>query len=294
MRETRRVLPVIVFAILVVLGIGALAAQQNVAHRLRYFPETGRLVREPFLPFYDEQGGVTMFGYPLTNAYTDPDGTLVQTFQNVHLQLTVRGIELAPIGQALHLGEEDASHTVASELSDFYRAHGGEVFFGSPLDSAREENGLLIQDFERVRLVRSRAGEVHLANLGSIFLTAFPPPPESGQAAFRMRGTPAPPLVIHPLISVAEPTVGKDGQQTIYLYVEDDSGAPVVGVQALAILRYGDAAAEVALPDTDQQGLAVATFIAPPASPGSQVIVEMHVLFGEVFMTVQTTYFQWW
>ena len=93
---------------------------------------------------------------------------------------------------------------------------------------------------------------------------------------------------------MAQPTDGQGGQQTIYLYDYDEAGYPVSGAQALAVLRYDIALAEVEMARTDEQGLSSATFIVPPASPGSQVLVEMHVLVGDTFLTVQTAYIQWW
>jgi hypothetical protein len=40
--------------------------------------------------------------------------------------------------------------------------------------------------------------------------------------------------------------------------------------------------------------VASASFLAPPAAAGSRVTVQMNVLVGEVFLTIETTYFQWW
>jgi hypothetical protein len=291
---TRRTLPIIIAAILVIIGIGTLALRHSDALQLRYFPETGHVVRDPFLAFFEQHGGVSTFGFPLTDAYTGTDGTLVQTFQRAQLQLTVRGVELAPIGLALRLGDDTAGIAVAKAFADFYAAHGGDAFFGPPLNAAHRENGLLIQDFEKARLVHEQTGEVRLANLGSAYLVAFPPPNDGGQAAFRLRGTPTPPPAIRLNVSVERPTVEQGGQQTIYLYVEDNKGNAVAGAQSLAILRYDGAVAEVSLPNTDWRGFSSATFIVPPAAPGGQVLIEMRVLVGEVFLTIETTYFQWW
>ena len=78
------------------------------------------------------------------------------------------------------------------------------------------------------------------------------------------------------------------------MFVEDNSGNPVVGAKSLAILRYDTASAELEMPETDSNGLATARFTVPPALPGAQVVIEVHILSGELFLTVETTYFQWW
>ena len=77
---------------------------------------------------------------------------------------------------------------------------------------------MLVQDFERARLVSDPASGVHLANLGSVYVGAFPPP-DAGQAAFGLRGTPLPPAGIRASVSVQRPTVGQGGQQVVYVVV---------------------------------------------------------------------------
>jgi hypothetical protein len=83
-------------------------------------------------------------------------------------------------------------------------------------------------------------------------------------------------------------------RQTLYLLVLDQADRPVAGVKALAVLRYNDGLAEVTLPETDTSGIAQTSFMTPPAAPGSQVLVTVHVLYGEFFFTVDTTFVQWW
>ena len=291
----RRSIPLLVVALLAAIGVGALGLAQQTAASVWHFSETNHNVREPFLSYFREHGGVALFGYPLTEQYTDPDGVLVQTFQNAQLQLTVRGVGLAPIGLALHLEEGETQPTVAEEIRAFYEAGGGIAVFGPPISAPTEEGGKLVQDFEGARLAYDPvAGETRMTPLGSVYLALHPPPNTGGQAEFYLRGTPTPPPAIRASVHVAQPTVGQGGQQTIYLYVYDEAGYPVSGAQALAVLRYDIALAEVEMARTDEQGLSSATFIVPPASPGSQVLVEMHVLVGDTFLTVQTAYIQWW
>lgn len=294
MRKPHSVLSVLIVLLVAALIAGTLVLRPEAASPLRYFPETRYLLREPFLSYFDDHGGVSVLGYPLTNAYTGADGVLVQVFQRAQLQLTVRGVELAALGRTLHLGDDQSGHVVAAEFVDFYQAHGDQPVFGPPIGPVHEEAGLLVQDFERARLVRTARGDVQLAGLGSAYLSIFPAPAPDGQAAYRLRGTPAPPPSIRANVSMGQPTVTQGDQQTIYLVVEDGEGNPVAGAQSLAILRYGNARAEVGLPPTDAQGVATTSFVAPPAPPGSQVLVEVNVLVGEVLLTVETTYFQWW
>jgi hypothetical protein len=286
-------MPIVIAAVLAAAGIGAAALARPRLTPLRYFPETNHLLSDPFLGYFDQHGGLETFGYPLTETYDLADGTLVQTFQHAQLALTVRGVELSPLGHLLRLGDGQTTDRVAAEFADTYHRLGGEAFFGPALGEVHLENGTLIQDFERARLAKDAFGDVRLADLGRVYLAAFPPP-EMGQAAFGLRGTPMPPPAVRANVSVEQPTIGQGGRQTIYLLTEDAQGKPIPAAQSLAVLHYGSATAEVELPPTGANGLASATFIAPPAQPGSKVIVQMNVLVGDIFISVETTYFQWW
>jgi hypothetical protein len=294
MRHIRRAVPLVTIAILVVGLVGWFALNAVTGQRSIYFSQTGHAVREPFLSYFSEHGGVETFGYPLTNAYRAQDDTLIQTFQHAQIQLTVRGVDLAPIGLALHLGERSPGSDVHPTLAAYYETLGGAGFVGEPLGAASEEDGLLLQDFENARIVRDRQGEVHLADLGSAYLSVFPPPADDNLAQFDPRQVPTPGHEIRASVSVEHPTVGQHGEQTLYLYVEDGAGGPVSGAQALVVLYYDEATAEIELAPTDQNGLSSASFLVPPAIPGGQVLVRVHVLVGENLLTVETTYFQWW
>lgn len=294
MRDLRRTVPIVLAALAATAAVVIVALQRRIPTQLAYYQQTGHIVREPFLSAFAEWGGNDMFGYPLTDAYREPDGALVQTFERAQMTLTVRGVELAPVGTTLRLGAPDADIPIDPALWRFYLTQGGAGFFGYPLAPAHEEHGTLVQDFERVRLVRMPDGGVRLANLGAIYLAAHPAPAPTGQAAMRVLSAPTPPATIRPSASVERPTVGQGDPQTIYLLIQDGQGQPVEGAQALAVLRFDDRAAEVTLPATDSRGLTRTSFVVPPAAPGSRVIVEVHILAGEIVTTIETAYFQWW
>lgn len=294
MLEMRRSFPIMVAAALAAVAVSFLTVPGSSSLQSRYFQQTGHTVREPFLSYFLEHGGADVLGFPLTDAYIDSDGALVQTFQAVHLRLAVGGVETTPIGRELGLDDSTGPYDVAAPFQALYEAQGSSTFFGQPISSAREQNGVLVQDFERARLVRDALGDVRLANLGSMYLTAFPPVDEGIQAARWPGAVPGPTASIRPSISVAQPIIRQNEAQTIYLIVTEQSGNPVAGAQALAILSFGDSTAEVTLPDTNAEGVSQATFITPEAAPGARVLVAVHVLSGETFLTVETTYTTLW
>jgi len=60
------------------------------------------------------------------------------------------------------------------------------------------------------------------------------------------------------------------------------------------LLTYEGGAAQIEMPPTDASGITSATFPGPPAPPGSSVMVEAHVVWGDAVTSVSTIYLQWW
>jgi len=292
MRSLSRTLPILIASALVISGVGYFAIQRLGSAQSQSFSETRQFVREPFLTYFEDKGGPNTLGYPLTPAYENDEGITVQTFERVQLQLTVRGIETAPIGPELNLSETAGTYEIASAFLDYYQLLGAEDFFGEPLNEARYEGDTLVQDFERARVITDNAG-VRLGDLGSVYFTVYPPDLASGQANIRFPDSLSA-YELNPTIGIAQPTVGIGDEQTIYLYVEDGNNQPVEGVQTIAVLLFGESRAEVQFNPTNDAGLTSATFVVPPATPGTQVLVKMHVLYKDTFLTVETTYTQWW
>jgi hypothetical protein len=55
------------------------------SRRKVYFPETGHTVSYAFLDFFNKNGGIDIFGYPITEMYFE-EGQIVQYFQRLKLQ----------------------------------------------------------------------------------------------------------------------------------------------------------------------------------------------------------------
>ena len=80
--------------------------------RARYFPMTGHIVTEGFLAFFDQRGGVDIFGYPLTEAQMD-GGAVVQWFQRAKMEWHPANpnpwkVQLALLGSMIYQGPPTA------------------------------------------------------------------------------------------------------------------------------------------------------------------------------------------
>jgi photosystem II stability/assembly factor-like uncharacterized protein len=167
----------------------------------RYFPQTHHLVSDAFLSFYQANGGIQIFGLPLSEVFTEA-GQQVQYFERVRLVNDHGHVSITPLGAQLTAGRHfpplpgpggagsrwfpDTKHTLSGLFLAFWQAHRGSVLFGSPISQPLyEQNGdgtgrtYLVQYCQNVRLEYhpEAAGTTYVVTLGQL-----------GRQALRQRG----------------------------------------------------------------------------------------------------------
>jgi len=192
--------------LLVVLTLSPLSASANtIAGIPILFRETGHTLAYAFREFYDRQGGLPIFGYPLTEVFIE-DGRPVQYFERARFEWHA---ELALV-QVGHLGRwaaaawadhpafaplaappadadffPETGHSLSGAFRSFWWANGGLPTFGFPLSEPfafTDENGQqrLVQFFERARFEWHPQNppryQVLLGHLGRDWLAAHPVP----------------------------------------------------------------------------------------------------------------------
>ncbi len=142
---------------------------------LRYFPETKHSTVGAFRQFWTANGGLAVFGYPLTEAFeeTDPNGVKrqVQYFERAKLEANPQDpkqVALARLGAEMTNGRNfpmvppfdstdqrayfaQTGHSLSGWFLTYWRDHGGVNVFGFPISEEVTENGRLVQYFERAR-----------------------------------------------------------------------------------------------------------------------------------------------
>lgn len=278
----------------------------------RYFPQTEHYVCDAFLQFYHSRGGTALFGYPLTDAYHDQALNLrVQYFQNfrmewhpnnpdpykVQLGLLVdeMGIEFPPLPESripsrnsrLHHYFPETGHTVSYEFLDFFRDHGGIDVFGYPRSEFMEENGYVVQYFQRARMEWRPGGgagpSIKLTPLGAEFIEKRPDTPSRFE-----------PLEVSVHVAVRHSfVVGRRAVQTVFIYVEDQEREPVSGAETDMVVRYQSDAQSMSCGETNTQGFARCDFELAHWMPGEKAIVHAQARYRGVEAQGENFFWMW-
>ena len=114
------------------------------------------LVAPEFAAYYEANGGLLTFGFPITRAFFDERGRRIQYFQNMLLVTEDNGqtITAAPLGEwALEQSElaADVSVEPAEGFQSFYEINGGAALYGPALTGLTEEAGRRVQYFRNAK-----------------------------------------------------------------------------------------------------------------------------------------------
>ncbi len=157
---------------------GFLPASTQAQGEEYFFPETGHYLRSTFRTFWDANGGIYLFGYPITEEYQDPQtGSLIQYFERARFEMKVLNgqpyIELGKLGSEITAGRSfpkaqpiqntekkryipQTQYIIQYGFKQIWETHGAERIFGLPLSNEVDEmmpDGSMrtVQYFERAR-----------------------------------------------------------------------------------------------------------------------------------------------
>lgn len=168
-----------------------------------YFEATGHFVGQPFLKYWQENGGLALFGYPISDRIRETDKAsgktyVAQYFERARFELhpetgdtvvlgrlgaitTQPEAAAAPVAGAQFFAE--TGHNLAGQFLAYWQEHGGLPVFGYPITEERTETSPLdgkeykVQYFERARFelhpeFAGTPNEVQLGQLGRELYTA--------------------------------------------------------------------------------------------------------------------------
>ncbi len=300
------------------LAVAAVSAQSE--DDQRYFDETGHTIQGAFLKFFDEHGGLEVFGYPITEEFVDDNGMLVQYFQRgrfewhpnnpeeFQVQLGLLGDELGYSRPPLAASQIPAAnnprckyfpetkHSVCYAFLDYFRAHGGIDVFGYPISEAISQGDRIVQYFQRAQMEwhpeKQTSQKVQLALIGSVAFDAFGLPRELLDPVER----PTPRVVTSLTVwaSVQKPVTGRSGSQVIYTFVGDQHRNPLAGAVVTAIVHTASGDQFYTFPKTDAHGITRTDIVFGQTRPGEKISIDIFVDFNGLKNHTRTSFLPWW
>lgn len=139
-----------------------------------YFQETGHYLGGTFRTFWEANGGVNIFGYPITEEYVAPNGRITQYFERARFEVAGPDmVELGRLGAEVSADRvfpqeprcpesadyhyvEETGYAVRYGFKEIWQTRGAERIFGYPISEEIDElldNGEwhTVQYFERAR-----------------------------------------------------------------------------------------------------------------------------------------------
>ncbi len=288
------------------------SAAQAQSADVRYFPETGHYVRGAFLEFYNAaKDPVLVYGYPITEQITARDGKTVQYFQRARFELAEGNrVQLTPLGTLLYqprspLPVENRNgcekyptgFSVCFTFLDFYKAHGGPNQFGNPISPFESADGLIVQYFEGARFEwrADRGAEkwVVISDLGRLYFDLQKEDPA------HLRPVPPPDTAIKAVLAlkarafVLKAVTLKNGSQTVYVIVQDQTSDALENASVKAVVRFTDGTAKEYLFTTNARGIGQVTFDFSSQKPGELVTIEVSVNYQGLTTTTTTSFRIW-
>jgi len=314
------VIPVLVS----VLGVTQTKTTAAQGEQREYFSETGHWVLGDFLSAYRSVADpALLYGLPITDEFVSAvaGGRRVQYFEHVRFELRPENppelrVVKSELGQTLYDQEQpgaviplpqgdtgcryyqETGFQVCYAFLDFFDSYGGIDQFGYPVSELEQHDTFAVQYFQFARLEwhpeQSVGQQVILTDVGRRYFALFEDPWHAYPVT---NGAPHVIMDLQVQAYVSQPVMLANGEQTVYVVVQDQSLAPVAGAHVTISLRQPtfSVSSKLILPEgtTDSKGIARITF---PMRDQSNGLVEILVTAGynDLKEKTITSYRVWW
>lgn len=279
---------------------------------IQFFPETGHNVKGDFLRFYKSvRDPRLLFGYPITEQMTSKDGKTVQYFQRARFELLgPQNVQLAPLGQATYQKQQQVilnnsagcelfstSYPVCTAFLVFFKANGGITQFGNPISPFEFHENRIVQYFEKARFEwradRPEGQRVVLTDLGRLYFD------QSGEDPSYLKPVDPQDATINPILSIkvrafVEKSITQaNGQQSVYVIVQNQTGQAVSNTTGKATIHWPTGSTQDYYFITDSSGLGRIQFNFENQKQGELVPIDIAVTYQGLAGTTKTSFRIW-
>lgn len=210
---------------------------------------------------------------------------------------------------ALHHYFPNTQHVVSYAFLDYFRKNGGVDIFGYPRSEFMYESGHLVQYFQRARMEwhpeNAPGSQMHLTKLGEMYIERFgmseayterqPPPDRVENSEGTSVVDPKPPVTsLNLSASVRYAITGRQGMQTVFVYVSDQQQQPVAGAAVKMVVHYQSGDQSYDFEATDASGFTSRSFEILSSPPGKRVVIDVRGMYEELNGATQTFFLPWW
>ncbi|MGC9347993.1 MAG: LGFP repeat-containing protein [Anaerolineae bacterium] len=284
-----------------------------------FFEATGFTVSGAFLTYFREHGGLDILGYPISAAYVDQSGILVQYFQKARLEWHPENpdpykVLLGLLAEQLGYRQSPVSspsltsprkryfpetgHFVAYKFLDFFREHGGIDVFGYPITEMFVEDQSVVQYFQRMKLVWDvEASRVTVANLGELYASVYAPPVEfvRPEPSFQIS---AEEVELELIIDLSHWVANPHQDQEVMAVVMDKRTRELVRGARVSVAFVTDTGevepGSVCVRATDERGRAKAIIPLTGLEPGTWTTVRVEAELGSARVEARELFLVWW
>ncbi|MGA9533178.1 MAG: hypothetical protein WBR18_10725 [Anaerolineales bacterium] len=282
----------------------------------RFFAETGHTLDTRFLDYFDRHGGTDIFGFPITESFSDPDtDQLIQYTENVRFEWVIdeEGIghaALRPLGEILggwYLPDEssqgdgrgcryfeESGHAICYAFLAFFNTHGGQDLFGLPISDFVIQNDRIVQYFQFFRLDwypdAPEPDQIRVGALGREHFRIVGYDPALLQPVSAPNNQDYRITEIRPSASVGNPSIAPGQDEAIYLVVRDQNLLPVEGAVALLVVHSPAGDRYFLMPKSDAQGLSQLSFSIGEVARGSKINVDLWVVHAGFKVVIRDSF----
>jgi hypothetical protein len=284
-----------------------------------YISQTGHLITGDFLDFYSSNPEATLlYGFPITDEFTDNVGKDVQYFQKARFELNPsalpgKRVTLTNLGSLVFPADKViavpgmptntpacaryGAYYICNAFLDFFKKHGGLAQFGAPISNYSIEGGQYVQYFERARFEYNP----ELPSLGYVTLT------EIGLLQYGVSGND--PGRLNPIIRtgyvvtsvkvsafVKRAVVRSGDDQTIYVVVLDQLNNPITHANVNVVINLADGTNVYrnVMDATDSDGVSKLIYNVGDVPPDQVYTIEVDVTCQGFKSSASTWYRSWW
>jgi len=272
----------------------------------RHYSETGHTVVNEFLEYYSAVPNPEfLYGYPLTEAFSDRQGRWVQYFQRAHFVLGQDGaVTLTPLGRLMYESSEVFPMTksagscagfgtgfdVCYDFLTFFEAYGGSAQFGVPISEVEQLGARFVQSFDFARFEwhpdsPDPALRIQLAHLGQLYFDRQGEdparlPPSNSSAIVQVTR-----LQAHAFS--AQAALRQDDAQSVFIIVRDQNLQSVSGAEVSLSVVYPNGRVLTGLSGRTNT-IGFLEFVVPAEAAGGNGLAIVTAAVAHSGLTVET------